>query len=174
MNNSGLLFYIFADHGFRLAAFCFSIMELFQHVLQLLRNRQAEVGGVLQDGEAVVGDRPEDDRRAEDILALMAPGAPVIAVDSRGIQAASAITRARLRTMLTMPAMRVSRFLFSLRSSAARACMAAIRSSFVRIGHTFLLRSPSGRMVLPLIPQWQTSAGVRALLHNEAPGCAPF
>lgn len=174
MNNSGLLFYIFADHGFLLAALGVSIMKLFEHCFQLFRDRQAEVGGILQDGEAVVGDRPEDDRRAEDILALMAPGAPVIAVDSRGIQAASAITRARLRTMLTMPAMRVSRFLFSLRSSAARACMAAIRSSFVRIGHTFLLRSPSGRMVLPLIPQWQTSAGVRALLHNEAPGCAPF
>ena len=164
----------FSACDFGLAAFVCAVMQLLEHRFELAGYRQAEVGGVFQDGEAVVGDRPEDDRRAEDILALMAPGAPVIAVDSRGIQAASAITRARLRTMLTMPAMRVSRFLFSFRSSAARACMAAIRSSFVRIGHTFLLRSPSGRMVLPLIPQWQTSAGVRALPQNEAPGCAPF
>ena len=41
-------------------------MQLLQHLFELLRNRKAEVGGVLQDGEAVIGDRPEDDRRAQD------------------------------------------------------------------------------------------------------------
>ena len=41
-------------------------MKLFQYLLQLLGDRQAEMGGVLQDGEAVVCNRPEDDRRAED------------------------------------------------------------------------------------------------------------
>ena len=41
-------------------------MKLFQYLFQLFGNRQAEMGGVLQDGEAVVGDRPEDDRRTQD------------------------------------------------------------------------------------------------------------
>ena len=41
-------------------------MELLEYVLQLLRDRKAEVGSILQNGEAIVGDRPEDDRCAQD------------------------------------------------------------------------------------------------------------
>ena len=41
-------------------------MKLFEDRFQLLGDGQTEVGGVLQDGEAVVGDRPEDDRRTQD------------------------------------------------------------------------------------------------------------
>ena len=41
-------------------------MKLFEDRFQLLGDRQAEVSGILQDGEAVVGDRPEDDRRTQD------------------------------------------------------------------------------------------------------------
>ncbi len=43
-----------------------AVMQLFQYLLQLLGDRQAEVGGVLQDGEAVVGDGQEGDGRGQD------------------------------------------------------------------------------------------------------------
>ena len=41
-------------------------MKLFQYFFQLFGDGKAEMGGVLQDGESVVRDGPEDDRRAED------------------------------------------------------------------------------------------------------------
>ena len=56
-----LLFYIITDHRFRLTTLPCPVMQLFEHLFELLWDRQAEVGGVLQDGEAVIRDRPEDD-----------------------------------------------------------------------------------------------------------------
>ena len=41
-------------------------MQLFEHRFQLVGDRQAEMGSVLQDGEAVVGDGPEDDGSTQD------------------------------------------------------------------------------------------------------------
>ena len=39
----------FVVYGLWLTAFLFPIMQLFQHLFQLLRYGQAEVGGILQD-----------------------------------------------------------------------------------------------------------------------------
>ena len=50
----------FTLYGLGFAAFLISIMQLFEHRFQLFGDGQTEVGGVLQDGEAVVGNRPED------------------------------------------------------------------------------------------------------------------
>ena len=63
---TGRQFYLLFVEGFTLyrfsfSALLFSIMKLLEHRFQLLRNRQAEVGGVLQDRETVVGNGPEDD-----------------------------------------------------------------------------------------------------------------
>ena len=41
-------------------------MQLFEHRFQLVGDRQAEVSGVLQDRETVVGNGPEDDGGTQD------------------------------------------------------------------------------------------------------------
>ena len=56
-----LSFLLFTFYIFRLATLLRAVMQLFQYLLQLFGDRQAEVGGILQDGEAVVGNGPEDD-----------------------------------------------------------------------------------------------------------------
>ena len=63
---SFFLFYFFIDYGFRFTALPCSIVQLLEHLFQLLRYWQSEVGGVLQDGEAVIRDRPEDHCRTQD------------------------------------------------------------------------------------------------------------
>ena len=40
-------------------------MQLFQHVFQLLRDGQAQVSGVLQERDALIGQVEEDHRRAQ-------------------------------------------------------------------------------------------------------------
>ena len=42
------------------------MMQLFEDRFELFGNWQAEVGGILQDTQAVVGDRPEDDGGTQD------------------------------------------------------------------------------------------------------------
>ena len=56
----------FSVCDFGLAAFVCAVMQLLEHRFELAGYRQAEVGGVFQDGEAVVGDRPEDDGGTQD------------------------------------------------------------------------------------------------------------
>ena len=56
----------FAVYNFGFATLLISVMQLLEHRFELAGYRQAEVGGVLQDAEAVVGDGPEDDGGAQD------------------------------------------------------------------------------------------------------------
>ncbi len=42
------------------------VVELLQNQLELLWEGETKMGGILQNGEAVVGDGPEDDRCAQD------------------------------------------------------------------------------------------------------------
>lgn len=61
-----LPFLLFAFYIFRLATLLRAVVQLFEHLFQLVGDGQTEVGGVLQDAEAVIGNRPEDDGSAQD------------------------------------------------------------------------------------------------------------
>ena len=56
----------FTVYNFGFATLFTAVVKLFEHLFQRFGDGQAEVCGVLQDGEAVVRNRPEDDSGAQD------------------------------------------------------------------------------------------------------------
>ena len=56
----------FAVYNFGFATLFTAVVKLFEHRFQLFGYGQAEVGSILQDGESVVCNRPEDDRGTQD------------------------------------------------------------------------------------------------------------